>query len=67
MGDHVAAKPWWRDALERVGWTAAEAGVATAIVVVAELPYEWVPILSAALAVLKAWIAKKKNGTAAIG
>lgn len=35
--------------------------------IVAEWPYVWVPVLVAALTVAKTWIAKKKNGTAALG
>lgn len=68
MGDHVAGKPFWRDALERIGWSAAEAAVSTAIVVVADWDFVWVPILTAGLTILKTQIAKFVGGPdAAIG
>lgn len=62
-------KPWWRDALERILWTAAEAGLSAAIVIVAELDLYWAPILATVLAAVKAWVAKRVGGSgdAAIG
>lgn len=31
MADHALPTPWWRDALERVVWSAVEAGAAVTI------------------------------------
>lgn len=49
-----------RDALERIAWTAAQTAVATAIVVIpdAGLPTWTIPVIAAALAGLKARIAR---------
>lgn len=49
---------WLRDAGERVGFTALEAGVAVAIVEVTPLQTWWAAPLTVALAGLKAWAAK---------
>lgn len=48
-----------KDWLERVLWTLAQAVLAILIQQVADLPYEWVPILTAVLAAIKGLVAKK--------
>ena len=49
-----------KDAIERVAWTAAQAGVATAIVVLpgAGLPTWLIPLIGTALAAVKAFVAR---------
>lgn len=46
------------DLAERVFWTAVQAVVALLLVVVAEWDYEWVPVLTAGLSVLKGVVAR---------
>lgn len=48
-----------KDLLERVLWTAAEAGVAVAITETADLHTAYAPLIATGLAVLKGWLAKK--------
>lgn len=50
---------WLRDAGERVGFTAVEAGVALAIVEVASLQTWWAAPLTVALAGVKAFAARR--------
>lgn len=47
------------ESAERVGVTAALAGVGVALVEIADWPYVWVPILAAALNVLKVLLAAR--------
>lgn len=47
------------DGAERVGVTAGLAGVSTALVVIADWPYVWVPVLAAVLNVLKVLLASR--------
>lgn len=59
MGEHSGTtKPFWQDALERVGWSAAYAALTTALVVVNDLDYVWVPILITGLTILKTQVAR---------
>jgi hypothetical protein len=51
-------RSWLADSVERVAWTAAEAGVAIVAVKVGELPVSYVAIIAPALAALKAFVAK---------
>lgn len=48
-----------KDLLERIVWTAVEAVLAVLAVHVTDAPIEWVPVLTAALAAAKGWVAKK--------
>jgi hypothetical protein len=48
---------YWRDAAERVSWTIAAAGVASAAVYVSDLPPAWVPVGTVIVTVLKTLIA----------
>lgn len=52
---------WLRDAGERVGYTALEAGVAMAIVLVTPLATWWAAPLTVALAGVKTWAAKHRG------
>lgn len=45
--------------LERVGWTAAQAGLGLVTVEVLDIPAAWAPIVATALAVVKGIVAKK--------
>ena len=53
-------RKFWIDAAERIGWTAAEAAVATAIVILpsASIPTLYIPIIAAGLSALKAFVAR---------
>ncbi|MCX4686755.1 hypothetical protein OG401_20980 [Kitasatospora purpeofusca] len=53
----TTSKPFLLDITERAGATAAEAGLAYAIVELSDRPGWWVPVLIPALAVLKGWAA----------
>lgn len=48
-----------KDLLERVGWTAAQAGVGVITVEALNVPVEWAAVVAAVLAVVKGFIAKK--------
>lgn len=48
---------FWKDALERILWTAAQAAVAAGAVYVADLPPAWIPVGTVIMAVLKALVA----------
>ena len=50
---------YWKDALERIGWTAAAAVVSATGVHITELPEVWIPIATVALTTLKTLIAKQ--------
>lgn len=50
---------FWKDALERIAWTAAAAAVSAAGVYVTELPEVWVPIATVAFTTVKTLIAKQ--------
>lgn len=52
---------WLRDAGERVGFTALEAGVAVAIVEVTPLSTWWAAPLAVALAGVKSWAARHRG------
>lgn len=52
---------WLRDAGERVGATALEAGVAVAIVEVTPLETWWAAPLTVALAAAKSWAARHRG------
>lgn len=58
-----------RDLVERVGWTAAEAGLAVVITESADWHGTWMPFIAAGLAVLKGAVAKHigNRNSAAIG
>ena len=59
---------WARDAGERVGFTALEAGAAMAVVLLTPLQTWWAAPLTVAFAGLKTWAAKHvgEKGTAAL-
>lgn len=46
------------DLLERVGWTAAEAGLAVVTTDSLNVPIAWAPLVAAGLALLKGFVAK---------
>lgn len=50
---------FWKDALERIAWTAVAAALAAAGVYITELPEVWVPIATVALTTLKTLVAKQ--------
>lgn len=50
---------FWKDALERIAWTAVAAALSAAGVYITELPEVWVPIATVALTTLKTLIAKQ--------
>lgn len=52
---------WARDAAERVGWTALEAGAGAVIVAVTPLSVWWAAPIAVALASLKAYAAKHRG------
>lgn len=51
---------FWIDAAERIGWTAAEAAIATAVVILptSPVPAVYIPIIATGLAAIKAFVAK---------
>ena len=53
------SKAFWIDLAERVGFSALYAGVSVATVDLADLPYEYTPVLIAALAALKGVLASR--------
>lgn len=60
---------FWKDWLERVLWTLAQAALAVLAVAVTDLPYWWVAILTPLLSALKGFVAKKvgDGNTASLG
>lgn len=48
-----------KDLLERVLWTALQAGIGVATVEIADLDYVWVPIVATILAIAKGFVAKQ--------
>lgn len=50
---------YFKDALERVLWTAVAAGLSALGVYVADLPSEWIPVGTVILTTLKVLVAKK--------
>jgi hypothetical protein len=50
---------FWKDLLERIFWTAAEAGVGVAIVVNTDTPTAYAAVIASALALVKGFIAKQ--------
>jgi len=54
---------FWRDWLERVLWTLAQAVLAVLIQQTADLPYQWVPLLTMGLSMVKGLVAKKIGDT----
>lgn len=55
-----------KDAAERTFWTAAEAGLAYAVVTLSAIPKWWAIPIAAALASAKAFVAKKLNPTGGV-
>lgn len=51
-------KEFLLDLVERVFWTALQAALAFLLVVVADWEFEWVPVLTAGLSVLKGMVAR---------
>lgn len=50
---------YWKDALERIGWTGAAAVVSAAGVHITDLPEVWIPIATVVLTTVKTLIAKQ--------
>lgn len=50
---------YFKDALERVLWTAVAAGLSALGVYVADLPAEWIPVGTVVITTLKVLVAKK--------
>ena len=50
---------FWKDALERITWTAAAAALSAAGVYITELPEVWIPISTVILTTLKTLVAKQ--------
>lgn len=50
---------FWKDWLERVGWTLAQVVLGVLIVETADLPYWWVVPLTSVLSMLKGLVARK--------
>jgi hypothetical protein len=50
---------FWKDALERITWTAVAAALSATGVYLTELPEVWVPIATVALTTLKTLVAKQ--------
>jgi len=48
-----------KDLVERVGWTAAQAGVGVLIIANTDAPTAYAAVIAAALALVKGFIAKK--------
>lgn len=53
------SKKFLKDLAERVGFSAAYAATSVLVVELGDLPYEWAPVLVAALAALKGVLAKQ--------
>lgn len=60
---------FWKDWLERVLWTLAQAVVGILIVEFGNLDFVWAPVIVAALSALKGFAAKQvgKRDTASLG
>ena len=56
----------YKEVAERVLWTAAQAGIGFLIVESANWDYEWVPVLTTILAVLKNVAAVQLTGTSTV-
>lgn len=56
-------KKFVTDAVERVAWTAIEAGLAALAVHVSDAPTELIPLLTAGLALLKSIVARHVGDT----
>lgn len=52
-------KKFTKDLIERVGWTAAQAGVGVLIVANTDTPTAYAAVIAAGLALVKGFIAKK--------
>ena len=65
----AASNNRWKDALERITWTAAQAIVATVSIEMLDLPAHWIIPATIALAALKNLVAGHfgNPGTSAIG
>jgi len=50
---------FWKDLIERVVWTAAQAGVGVLIVANTDTPTAYAAVIASALALVKGFIAKK--------
>lgn len=50
---------FWKDALERIAWTAVAAVLSATGVYLTELPEVWIPIGTVVLTTLKTMVAKK--------
>lgn len=55
-----------RDLAERVGWTAAQAGLGLVTVDSLHIPTPYAAAVAAALAAVKGFVAKRVNGTSAL-
>lgn len=53
------SKKFLKDLAERVGFSAAYAATSVLVVELGDLPYEWAPVVVAALAALKGVLAKR--------
>lgn len=51
--------PYQWDLLERVAWTMTQAALGVLAVAVADLPPAYAPVVAAALAAAKGWVARK--------
>lgn len=49
---------FWKDAVERIGWTAAAAAIPAAAYYVDLLPVQWIPVATVILTVVKTLVAK---------
>ena len=50
---------FWKDLLERIFWTAAEAGVGVAVVANTDTPTAYAAVIASGLALVKGFIAKQ--------
>ena len=50
---------WVRDAAERIIWTAVQAGLGVALVLIADLDLAWTPVVATVLAAVKAAVARR--------
>lgn len=60
------AKYDWSDVVERVLWTAAQAGLGYLAVEFTDSGAEWAVAVATGAALLKNWVAKKLTGTPAV-
>ncbi len=56
----------YAEVIERVAWTAVQAGAAYLLVESANWEYEWIPVLASVLAVIKNVAAKELTGTSTV-